>query len=100
MCVYTEGLSGYEQGEEVSALVSGGFTQVAMESWSVEDVCHFLSSLQLSQHEEKFRENAIDGRELLALTGEDLKNSLDVCEYLASLLSICTVNLTLRKIDI
>ncbi|XP_005091970.1 WD repeat, SAM and U-box domain-containing protein 1 isoform X2 [Aplysia californica] len=73
-----KGLSGYEQGEEVDSLAGGSFSKVAMETWSVEDVCHWLVSLGLAQLEDKFRDNAIDGRELLGLTGEDLRTSLDV----------------------
>ena len=39
----------------------------------MDDVCQWLSALGLPEHEEKFRDNAIDGKELLALTTADLE---------------------------
>ena len=44
-----------------------------MEMWTVEDVCQWLSALGLPEHKEKFSDNAIDGKELLALTTADLE---------------------------
>ncbi|GFO31808.1 WD repeat, sam and u-box domain-containing protein 1 [Plakobranchus ocellatus] len=66
-------LSGYESGEDTGSALQGNFTQVAMEMWSVEDVCQWLSALGLPEHEDRFRDNAIDGKELLALTTADLE---------------------------
>ncbi|KAK3740469.1 hypothetical protein RRG08_000456 [Elysia crispata] len=63
-------LSGYESGEETS---EEKFSHAAMEMWTVDDVCQWLSALGLPEHEEKFRDNAIDGKELLALTTADLE---------------------------
>jgi hypothetical protein len=44
----------------------------------VDDVCNWLSSLNFEEHKDKFRENAIDGRELLTLTSNDLKGALGI----------------------
>ncbi|RUS71943.1 hypothetical protein EGW08_020286 [Elysia chlorotica] len=66
-------LSGYESGEDSKPTSEGRLSQAALEMWTVEDVCQWLSALGLPEHEEKFRHNAIDGKELLALTTADLE---------------------------
>ena len=53
------------------------------EQWNVDDVCRFLADIGLSQYSATFRENAIDGVELLALTDESLRTALKVGEYSA-----------------
>jgi WD40 repeat protein len=71
-------LNGYEEGEETTSSSNTCLYQCAIESWSVEDVCNWLISLDLGEHGDKFRTNAINGRELLALTSSDLKTVLDI----------------------
>ena len=47
-----------------------------MTSWTVDEVCNWLSNLSLEQYCESFRENAIDGTELFNMTAETLANDL------------------------
>jgi len=47
-------------------------------TWSVEDVCHWLSSLGLSKHTGSFRQHDIDGSELQHLTKEVLETEIGV----------------------
>ena len=51
------------------------------QQWTVEDVVQWLSTLGLGQYDSNFRQNAIDGTELLALTASDLETSVGVCEW-------------------
>ncbi len=48
----------------------------AVENWSVNDVCDFLSRLELTSLVPGFQENAVDGKDLLSLTDEDMKELL------------------------
>jgi hypothetical protein len=46
----------------------------SVKGWKVQDVCNWLSTLNLSQDYSKiFAKNAIDGDVLVTLTGEDIK---------------------------
>ena len=47
-----------------------------MTSWTVDEVCSWLSSLSLEQYCEGFRENEIDGTELFNISAETLANDL------------------------
>ncbi|XP_078377932.1 WD repeat, SAM and U-box domain-containing protein 1-like isoform X2 [Oculina patagonica] len=47
-------------------------------TWSVEDVCSWLISLDLELYCESFRQNAIDGAELSHMTGEVLASDLGI----------------------
>ncbi|BFZ22696.1 hypothetical protein BsWGS_25735 [Bradybaena similaris] len=72
-------LNGYEEGESTtSAPKIGGLSQVAMETWSVDDVCTWLIALGLAEYTANFRAHAIDGKELLTLTDSDLMSVLAV----------------------
>ena len=53
-------------------------SQIMVRRWSVNDVQEWLSTLCLSQYRDAFREGAIDGSFLYALTDEDLRNTLGV----------------------
>lgn len=66
-------LIGFESGEDTAVAEEGEISQGAIKMWTVEDVCQWLSALGLEEHEEKFKQNAIDGKELLALTTSDLE---------------------------
>ncbi|XP_059179125.1 WD repeat, SAM and U-box domain-containing protein 1-like [Physella acuta] len=68
-----QNLAGYEQGEETPGQACTSYSHVSMELWSVDDVCQWLGSLGLSEYEDKFRTNAIDGKELLAVSAADLE---------------------------
>ncbi|KAH9492407.1 WD repeat, SAM and U-box domain-containing protein 1 [Bulinus truncatus] len=71
-------LSGYEEGGVTPGYPSCNFSITSMENWSVQDVCQWLISLGLGEHEEKFQKNAIDGKELCSLTAHDLETTLGV----------------------
>ena len=47
----------------------------------MDDVAQWLSTLGLGQYDSNFRQQAIDGTELLALTASDLEMSVGVCEW-------------------
>lgn len=49
-------------------------------TWSVEEVCSWLISLDLELYCESFRQNAIDGVELSNMTGEVLASDLGIGE--------------------
>ena len=49
-------------------------------TWSVEEVCSWLISLDLELYCESFRQNAIDGLELSNMTGEVLASDLGIGE--------------------
>ena len=49
-------------------------------TWSVEEVCSWLVSLDLELYRESFRQNAIDGMELSNMTGEILATDLGIGE--------------------
>lgn len=49
-------------------------------TWSIEEVCSWLISLDLELYCESFRQNAIDGVELSNMTGEVLASDLGIGE--------------------
>ena len=49
-------------------------------TWSVDEVCSWLISLDLELYCESFRQNAIDGMELSNMTGEILASDLGIGE--------------------
>lgn len=51
---------------------------VRVESWSINDVSKWLTSISLSQYQSAFKEGAVDGMFLCELTDEDLRNTLGV----------------------
>ena len=51
---------------------------VSVESWSINDVCRWLTSISLSQYQSAFQEGAVDGSFLCELTDDDLRNTLGV----------------------
>ncbi|CAL1547715.1 unnamed protein product [Lymnaea stagnalis] len=71
-------LSGYEEGDPTSSQLLNSYSRVAMELWTLDDVCEWLNSLGLGEYDEAFRKNAIDGKELLALSVNDLEDTLGV----------------------
>ena len=54
-----------------------------IDSWSVDDVCSFLSSLSLGHVEPAFRNNGIDGLMLSALSAEDFETELGLTKLQA-----------------
>lgn len=44
--------------------------------WSQDDVCQFLDSLGLDHLKGAFKENGVNGKDMLELTDEDYKDSL------------------------
>ena len=72
----TEGLTGYEAPTQQEAVTVAEDRPV--ESWTVEEVAQWLDTLGLSRYQDSFTVNAIDGRELLALTSAQLEASLGV----------------------
>ena len=51
---------------------------VSVESWSINDVCRWLTSISLSQYQSAFQEGAVDGSFLCELIDDDLRNTLGV----------------------
>eukprot|EP01082_Thalassiosira_pseudonana_P001997 g2052.t1 g2052 contig11:617503-618797(+) len=51
---------------------------VRVESWSINDVSKWLTSISLSQYQTAFKEGAVDGSFLIELTDDDLRNTLGV----------------------
>lgn len=51
---------------------------VRVETWSVNDVSRWLTSISLSQYQSSFKEGAVDGSFLCELTDDDLRNTLGV----------------------
>lgn len=47
-----------------------------MASWTLDEVCNWLSNLNLDQYCQIFRENEIDGTELFNINAETLANDL------------------------
>lgn len=79
------GLSGFEEPVKQTQQPSAP-SFVSVEKWGVEDVCAWVTSLGLQQYQEVFRQQAIDGTELLALTAKDLEESMGIgelvfCQY-------------------
>ena len=52
--------------------------QKKLATWSTEDVCRWLVSLDLELYCESFRQNAIDGEELSHMEGEVLASDLGI----------------------
>lgn len=50
-------------------------------TWSIDDVCSWLISLDLDIYCESFRQNAIDGMELSNMTSEVLASDLGIGEW-------------------
>ncbi|XP_023240325.1 WD repeat, SAM and U-box domain-containing protein 1-like isoform X1 [Centruroides sculpturatus] len=50
----------------------------SVSQWSVDNVCNWLEGLNLKEYEETFRNHAIDGKELLHLTHENLSISMKI----------------------
>lgn len=50
----------------------------AVSEWTVEDVCHWLDSLDCMEYADSFRKHHINGEELLALNENVLKNVLGI----------------------
>ena len=50
-------------------------------TWSTDEVCSWLISLELELYCETFRQNAIDGQELFNMTSETLASDLGIGEY-------------------
>ncbi|XP_076437330.1 WD repeat, SAM and U-box domain-containing protein 1-like [Babylonia areolata] len=72
-----EGLKGYEEPEEEAEATILNLPN-PVEGWTVEDVVQWLDTQGLGQYQQAFRENAIDGKELLALAPSDLETTLGV----------------------
>ena len=53
-------------------------TAVRVETWSINDVSRWLTSISLSQYQSAFKEGAVDGSFLCELTDDDLRNTLGV----------------------
>ena len=49
-----------------------------LSNWSMDDVCHWLKSLDLENYEDTFRDNAVDGDCLLMLDSNLLKDELGI----------------------
>lgn len=60
------------------ALSTTSDAAVRVESWSVNDVSRWLTSISLSQYHSSFKEGAVDGSFLCELTDDDLRNTLGV----------------------
>jgi len=61
-----------------STQLGGKNSAVSVESWSVNDVSRWLTSISLSQYQSSFKEGAVDGSFLCELTDDDLRNTLGV----------------------
>ena len=57
--------------------------------WTVEEVVQWLDTLGLGQYQDNFRQNAIDGTELLTLTATDLEKAVGVCKCRAKCVCVC-----------
>lgn len=70
------------KGNPTVKLSSSSFSQfpgdTKVQSWSIENVMDWLTTISLSQYRETFREGSIDGAFLYALTDDDLRNTLGV----------------------
>ena len=58
-------------------------------TWSVDEVCSWLISLDLELYCESFRQNAIDGVEVSNMTGEVLASDLGIGEEHVGLTLTC-----------
>ena len=57
-----------------STPLGGKKLAVSVESWSVNDVSRWLTSISLSQYQSSFKEGAVDGSFLCVLTDGDLSS--------------------------
>nr|KAG5698725.1 hypothetical protein BaRGS_008499 [Batillaria attramentaria] len=73
-----DGLKGYEDPVDEPKASTSSASSGSMEKWTVDDVTIWLAALGLEQYQASFRENAIDGMELLALSSSDLEGTLGV----------------------
>lgn len=55
--------------------------QKPVNRWTVDDVCCWIGHIGYSEYEDNFRQNVIDGSELLALDQSTLENSLGIKAY-------------------
>lgn len=55
--------------------------QKPINRWTVDEVCCWLGHIGYSSYEDNFRQNVIDGSELLSLTQESLEKSLRIMAY-------------------
>ena len=55
-----------------------GPQDLRVQAWSVTDVTKWLGTLSLGQYRETFKDGAVDGAFLYALTDDDLRNTLGV----------------------
>ena len=55
-----------------------GQQDLRVQAWSVSDVTKWLGTLSLGQYRETFKDGAVDGAFLYALTDDDLRNTLGV----------------------
>ncbi|ESP02890.1 hypothetical protein LOTGIDRAFT_156843 [Lottia gigantea] len=72
------GLKGYEEPEASTSNIQSVTTDNDILSWSVDDVCDWISSLGLEDYKDMFKAQAIDGAELLALNTNDLQSALGI----------------------
>ena len=49
-----------------------------VDQWDINDVAKWVRELGLGQYEERFRDNAIDGTELMTLQQDTLERSLGI----------------------
>lgn len=54
------------------------FATKTVNTWGVDDVCDFLSNLELGHLQPKFKENAVSGSDLTSLSEEDFHSELGV----------------------
>lgn len=66
-------------------------TSASVSSWTVDDVCHWLSSMALNKHAQTFRDNDIDGYELLHLDKETMEKELRIgmCLIVSNCVYMC-----------
>ncbi len=65
-----------------------------MTSWTVDEVCNWLSNLSLEQYCESFRENEIDGTELFNISAETLANDLCIGMFDFPVISISIMTIS------
>ncbi|KAJ9462950.1 hypothetical protein DIPPA_31364 [Diplonema papillatum] len=54
----------------------------ALDTWSTDDCCAWLQACELGQLQGSFRRNRVDGRALVAIAKEDLRDELSIVSYL------------------
>ncbi|CAH1775586.1 unnamed protein product [Owenia fusiformis] len=68
---------GYEEEEEDLVIVNPDSLK-DFTKWKVEDVCKWLAEIGLTQYQENFKKNAIDGTELKTLNDTTLNSALGI----------------------